>query len=124
MFTKVSCLEGIRRNQAAKNGINGIKNVSLIKVNHLNCMAKIILTISEERKKRVIDLYSNQRKTTREIAEIERMSIRDISPIIKQESFFSLLAYTQTCKYLFNIFCFLNLINKFSTDPKSVTEEI
>jgi predicted HTH domain antitoxin len=43
------------------------------------------LTISEERKKRVIDLYYNQGKTMREIAEIERMSIRDISIILKEE---------------------------------------
>jgi hypothetical protein len=43
------------------------------------------LTISEERKKRVIDLYYNQEKTTREIAKIERMSIRDISPTLKEE---------------------------------------
>ncbi len=43
------------------------------------------MTISEERKKRVIDLYYNQGKTTREIAKIERMSIRDISAIIKEE---------------------------------------
>jgi DNA-binding CsgD family transcriptional regulator len=43
------------------------------------------LTISEERKRRVIDLYYNQGKTTREIAKIERMSIRDISAILKQE---------------------------------------
>jgi DNA-directed RNA polymerase specialized sigma subunit len=43
------------------------------------------LTISEERKKHVIDLYYNQGKTTREIAKIERMSIRDISAIIKEE---------------------------------------
>jgi predicted HTH domain antitoxin len=43
------------------------------------------LTISEERKKRVIDLYYNQGKTTREIAKLERMSIRDISAILKEE---------------------------------------
>jgi hypothetical protein len=43
------------------------------------------LTISEERRKRVIDLYYNQGKTMREIAKIERMSIRDISAIIKEE---------------------------------------
>jgi hypothetical protein len=46
------------------------------------------MIISEERKKRVIDLidlYYNQGKTTREIAEIERMSIRDISAILKDE---------------------------------------
>ena len=54
-------------------------------MNHLRCRAKITLTISEERKKRVIDLYYNQGKTTREIAKIERMSIRDISPILKEE---------------------------------------
>jgi hypothetical protein len=54
-------------------------------VNHLYCRAKIILNISEERKKQVIDLYYNQGKRTREIAKIERMSIRDISAIIKEE---------------------------------------
>jgi hypothetical protein len=43
------------------------------------------MSISEERKKRVIDLYYNQGKTTREIAKIERMSIRDISPILREE---------------------------------------
>ena len=54
-------------------------------MDHLICRTKITLTISEERKKRVIDLYYNQGKTTREIAKIERMSIRDISAIIKEE---------------------------------------
>ena len=43
------------------------------------------MTITEERKKRVIDLYYNQGKTTREIAKIERMSIRDISPTLREE---------------------------------------
>jgi hypothetical protein len=43
------------------------------------------LAITEEKKKRVIDLYYNQGKTIREIAEIERMSIRDISVILKEE---------------------------------------
>jgi transposase len=43
------------------------------------------LTISEERKKRVIDLYYNQGRTTREIAKIERISIRDIYAILKEE---------------------------------------
>ena len=43
------------------------------------------MTISEEKKKRVTELYYNQEKTTREIAEIERMSIRDISAILKDE---------------------------------------
>jgi hypothetical protein len=32
-----------------------------------------------------MDLYYNQGKTTREIAKIERMSIRDISAILKYE---------------------------------------
>ncbi len=54
-------------------------------MDHLTCRAKKTLTISEERKKRVIDLYYNQGKTTREIAKIERMSIRDISAILKEE---------------------------------------
>ena len=52
------------------------------------------MTISEERKKRVIDLYYNQGKTTREIAKIERMSIRDISAIIKEEE-----ARRQKCEH-------------------------
>ncbi|HEX6028513.1 MAG TPA: hypothetical protein VFY64_05680 [Nitrososphaeraceae archaeon] len=43
------------------------------------------MRISKQRKKRVIDLYYNQGKTIREIAEIERMSIRDISVILKEE---------------------------------------
>ena len=43
------------------------------------------MTISEERKKRVIELYYNQGKTTREIAKMERMSICDISTILKEE---------------------------------------
>jgi predicted HTH domain antitoxin len=60
-------------------------NVILIKVDHLTCRAKITLTISEERKRHVIDLYHNQGKTTHEIAKIERMSIRDTSAILKEE---------------------------------------
>jgi hypothetical protein len=43
------------------------------------------LQITEERKKRVIDLYFNQHKTYAKIAKIERMSIPDISDIIKEE---------------------------------------
>ena len=54
-------------------------------MNYLICRAKIILIISEERKKQFIDLYHNQGKTTHEIAKIERMSIRDISAILKEE---------------------------------------
>jgi DNA-directed RNA polymerase specialized sigma subunit len=45
----------------------------------------IILQITEERKKRVIELYHNQGKTTREIAKIERISPHDIHAIIKEE---------------------------------------
>jgi predicted HTH domain antitoxin len=41
--------------------------------------------ITEERKKRVIDLYFNQHKTYAEIAHIEKMSPRDIHIIIKEE---------------------------------------
>ena len=43
------------------------------------------MQITEERKKRVIDLYFNQHKSYAEIAEIERMSPRDIHAIIKEE---------------------------------------
>jgi predicted DNA-binding protein YlxM (UPF0122 family) len=43
------------------------------------------LQITNERKKIVIDLYFNQRKTYAEIAKIERISPRDIHPIIKEE---------------------------------------
>jgi transposase len=53
-------------------------------MNHLNCRAKITYD-HQRRKKRVIDLYYNQGKATREIAKIERMSIRDISTILKEE---------------------------------------
>ena len=54
-------------------------------MNYLIFRAKIILIISEERKKQFIDLYHNQGKTTHEIAKIERMSIRDTSAILKEE---------------------------------------
>jgi predicted DNA-binding protein YlxM (UPF0122 family) len=90
----------------SKKWYQGSMKCKSYKAESFKLYGKIILTISKERKKCVIDLYYNQGKTTREIAETERMSIRDISPIIKQESFFSLLAYAQTCRYLFNIFCF------------------
>jgi predicted HTH domain antitoxin len=41
--------------------------------------------ITEERRRLVIDLYFNQHRTYTKIAEIERMSIHDISAIIKEE---------------------------------------
>jgi predicted DNA-binding protein YlxM (UPF0122 family) len=41
--------------------------------------------ITEERRKRVIDLYFNQHKSYAEIAQIEKMSSRDIHAIIKEE---------------------------------------
>jgi predicted transcriptional regulator len=43
------------------------------------------LQLTEERRRRVIDLYFNQHRTYAEIAEIERMSLRDIHAIIKEE---------------------------------------
>ena len=43
------------------------------------------MQITKDRKKRVIDLYFNQHKTYAEIAQIERMSPRDIHTIIKEE---------------------------------------
>src|SRR5918996_4148360 len=43
------------------------------------------MLITDERKKRVIDLYFNQHKTYAEIAEIEHISPRDIHAIIKEE---------------------------------------
>jgi hypothetical protein len=43
------------------------------------------LQLTDERKKRVIDLYFNQHKTYAEIAEIEHISPRDIHVIIKEE---------------------------------------
>ena len=43
------------------------------------------MTITEERKKRIIDLYYNQGKTTREIAKIEKVSLRDVFPVLKEE---------------------------------------
>jgi predicted HTH domain antitoxin len=44
------------------------------------------LQLTDERKKLVIDLYFNQRKTYVEIAEIERISPRDMNIIIKEEA--------------------------------------
>ena len=43
------------------------------------------MQITEERKKRLIDLYFNQHKSYAEIAQIERISPRDIHTIIKEE---------------------------------------
>ena len=43
------------------------------------------MQISKDRKKSVIDLYFNQHKTYAEIAQIEKMSPRDIHAIIKEE---------------------------------------
>ncbi|MCC2647956.1 MAG: hypothetical protein K0S67_754 [Nitrososphaeraceae archaeon] len=43
------------------------------------------MQITKDRRKRVIDLYFNQHKTYAEIAQIERMSPRDIHAIIKEE---------------------------------------
>jgi DNA-binding CsgD family transcriptional regulator len=43
------------------------------------------LQITKDRRKRVIDLYFNQHKTYAEIAQIEKMSPRDIHAIIKEE---------------------------------------
>jgi predicted transcriptional regulator len=43
------------------------------------------LQLTEERKKRVIDLYFNEHKTYAEITQIMKMSPRDIHTIIKEE---------------------------------------
>jgi hypothetical protein len=43
------------------------------------------MRITQERKEHFIDLYYNQGKTTREIAKIEKVSIRDISSVLKEE---------------------------------------
>ena len=43
------------------------------------------MQITEDRRKRVIDLYFNQHKTYAEIAEIEHISPRDIHAIVKEE---------------------------------------
>jgi DNA-binding CsgD family transcriptional regulator len=43
------------------------------------------MRITDERKERIIDLKYDQGKTTREIAKIEKVSIRDISSVLKEE---------------------------------------
>jgi hypothetical protein len=43
------------------------------------------MQLTDERKNGVIDLYFNQHKTYAEIAQIERISPRDIHTIIKEE---------------------------------------
>jgi predicted DNA-binding protein YlxM (UPF0122 family) len=45
------------------------------------------MQLTNERKKRVIDLYFNQHKTYAEIAETERISPCDIHAIIKEEEY-------------------------------------
>ena len=44
-----------------------------------------MVSMLEERKNRVRDLYFIEGMTTREIARTERISIRDISAILKEE---------------------------------------
>jgi len=60
---------------------HGIKKRSLFK----DQLFIIIVQITEERRKRVIDLYFNQHKTYAEIAQIELISPRDIYTIVKEE---------------------------------------
>jgi len=74
------------------------------------------LQISDERKKRVIHLYFNQHKIYAEIAQIERISPRDIHAIIKKEEGRRLQNkyqqqqekelddYFSVCRYCFEIF--------------------
>ena len=64
--------------------VNGIAKRSFFKY-RLSILRDISLQITEERRKRVIDLYFNQHKTYAEIAEIEHISPRDIHAIIKEE---------------------------------------
>ena len=63
---------------------DGNKKRSLFKY-RLFILEDYHMQIYDERKKRVIDLYFNQHKTYAEIAEIEKMSPRDIHAIIKEE---------------------------------------
>jgi hypothetical protein len=51
----------------------------------LSILEEYHLQITEDRKKRVIDLYFNQHKSYAEIAQIEKISPRDIHAIIKEE---------------------------------------
>jgi predicted DNA-binding protein YlxM (UPF0122 family) len=44
------------------------------------------MQITEDRKKRVIDLYFNRHKTYAEISQIEKMSRLDIHAIVKEEN--------------------------------------
>jgi hypothetical protein len=60
-----------------------LRNVLFLRIDYL--WYKKYLQITEDRRKRVIDLYFNQHKTYAEIAEIEKMSPRDIHSIVKEE---------------------------------------
>jgi predicted DNA-binding protein YlxM (UPF0122 family) len=62
---------------------SGIKIVPFLSIDYL--YYEIYVQITEDRKKRVIDLYFNQHKTYAEIAVIEHISPRDIHTIIKEE---------------------------------------
>ena len=59
------------------------QNVPFLSIDYL--YYKIQVQITEDRRKHVIDLYFNQHKTYAEIAQIEKMSPRDIHAIIKKE---------------------------------------
>ena len=71
-------------NADSKTLSNGITVPSLLNENYLQCRTKTV-TISEERKARVKDLYFNEKMTTRDIAKTQQISLRDISDVLKQE---------------------------------------
>ena len=62
----------------------GNKNRSFFKY-RLFILEDYYMQITQQRRKRVIDLYFNQHKTYAEIAQIEHISPRDIHAIIKEE---------------------------------------
>jgi hypothetical protein len=62
---------------------SSIRNVPFLNLDRY--IIRNILQLTDERKKRVIDLYFNQHKTYAKIAEIEHIPPRDIHAIIKGE---------------------------------------
>lgn len=71
------------RSVTIKMKADGNNKRSLFKY-RLSILLEIYLQITEERKKRLLDLYFNEHKIYVEIAEIERISPHDINAIIKE----------------------------------------
>jgi predicted DNA-binding protein YlxM (UPF0122 family) len=74
----IVCYHQTKQNCEIFIGVLCLLNFNILNDNNNSSLVK-------ERKKRVIDLYFNQHKSYAEIAQIEKISPRDIHTIVKEE---------------------------------------